>query len=299
MRLIRQVINIFKEGFQGLWRNKGMSFTSTISIAAMLTLFGIVLLMILNINTVVYQTGEKLDKVVFYFKDSAKPEEINELIAQIQSDSHVKKVSYVSKDQALADFKKKFGDSSYIFDSLPGNPVPASITVEMKELSFGKEIENKYKDRNIVDEHSYYYDIVSKMMRVEKGVKYVGSGVVLILLFVCILIIHNTIKIAVANRRREITIMKYVGATNSYIRGPFLMEGILFGIAGAIIATFITKNLYSHLYEKMNPELYQMTRVHLIHLPLISSDLLIIFLCIGIGIGYLGSLISTKRFLDV
>lgn len=299
MRLIRQIVNIFKEGFRGLWRNKGMSLTSTISIAAMLTLFGIVLLMVLNINTVVYQTGEKLDKVVFYFKDSATPEQINELIGSIQSDEQVKHVSYVSKDQALSEFKQKFGDSSYIFDSLPGNPVPASITVEMKDIRYGKEVENRYKENPIVDEHSYYYDIVSKMMRVETGVKYVGSGIVLILLFVCILIIHNTIKIAVANRRREITIMKYVGATNSYIRGPFLMEGILFGIVGALIAGLITKNLYHYLFDKINPELFQMTQVNLVKTSLIATDMLVIFLCMGIGIGYLGSLISTKRFLDV
>ena len=136
-------------------------------------------------------------------------------------------------------------------------------------------------------------------MKVQNGVKVVGAGIVLILVLVSILIIHNTIKIAISNRKKEINIMKYVGATNTYIRGPFLIDGIIFGALGAGIAGFVTLKLYEILFERLNPQLYDMTGVDLVSALSIRLDLYIIFLCIGVGIGFFGSLFSTKKFLDV
>lgn len=300
MKIIRQFFNVVKESFSGLWRNKTMSFTSIISIAAMLTLFGVVMLMIVNLNGLAYQTGEKLDKVVFFLKDEASPSDVNDFIDELHSNNKVKKVSYVSRDEALKEFKESFGDNSKILENIPGgNPLPASVTVEMKKLSYGKEIEDKYKDLPIVEDHNYYYDFVTQMIKVQNGVKYVGAGIVLILVLVSVLIIHNTIKIAISNRRKEINIMKYVGATNTYIRGPFLINGIIFGVVGALIAGFITMKLYEILFDRLNPQLYDITHVDLVSALAIRADLFIIFLCIGVGIGFFGSLFSTKKFLDV
>lgn len=300
MKIIRQFFNVVKESFSGLWRNKTMSFTSIISIAAMLTLFGVVMLMIVNLNGLAYQTGEKLDKVVFFLKDEASPSDVNDFIDELHNNNKVKKVSYVSRDEALKEFKESFGDNSKILENIPGgNPLPASVTVEMKKLSYGKEIEDKYKDLPIVEDHNYYYDFVTQMIKVQNGVKYVGAGIVLILVLVSVLIIHNTIKIAISNRRKEINIMKYVGATNTYIRGPFLINGIIFGVVGALIAGFITMKLYEILFDRLNPQLYDITHVDLVSALAIRADLLIIFLCIGVGIGFFGSLFSTKKFLDV
>lgn len=277
-----------------------MSFTSVISITAMLTLFGVVMLMVLNLNGVVYQTGEKLDKVVFFLKDDADPSSVNAFIDELDANKKVKKVVYVSKEEALEEFKEGFGENSTILENIPGgNPLPASITVEMKELSYGKEIEDNYKDLPIVEDHNYYYDFVTQMMRLQNGVKYVGAAIVLILVLISILIIHNTIKIAISNKEKEINIMKYVGATNTYIRGPFLINGIIFGILGSLISGFLTLKLYAIIFERLNPQLNDITGVDMISALSIRSDLYIIFLCIGVGIGFFGSLFSTKKFLDV
>lgn len=277
-----------------------MSFTSVISITAMLTLFGIVMLMILNLNGVVFQTGEKLDKVVFFLKDDADPSSVNAFIDELDGNKKVKKVVYVSREEALEEFKAGFGEDSTILENIPGgNPLPASITVEMKELSYGKEIEDKYKDLPIVEDHNYYYDFVTQMMKLQNGVKYVGAAIVLILVLISILIIHNTIKIAISNKEKEINIMKYVGATNTYIRGPFLINGIIFGILGALLSGFLTLRLYGIIFDRLNPQLNDITGVDMISALSIRSDLYIIFLCIGVGIGFFGSLFSTKKFLDV
>ena len=281
MKVIRQLSNLVREAFSSLWRNKTMSFTSVISITAMLTLFGVVMLMVLNLNGMVFQTGEKLDKVVFFLKDDAKPKDVNAFIDELDENKKVKKVAYVSKEEALEEFKEGFGENSSILENIPGgNPLPASITVEMKELSYGKEIEDKYKDLPIVEDHNYYYDFVTQMMKIQNGVKYVGAAIVLILVLISVLIIHNTIKIAISNKEKEINIMKYVGATNTYIRGPFLINGIIFGILGSAISGFLTLRLYGIIFD-------------------VRTDLYIVFLCIGVGIGFFGSLFSTKKFLDV
>lgn len=300
MRLVRQLINVCKEAFKSLWRNKTMAFTSTISIAAMLTLLGVVLLLVLNLNAMVYQTGEKLDKLVFYLKDDAPAVDVNNFIKELTEDARVKKIDYISREDALEEFKEGFGEDVSVFEDMPGgNPLPASITVEMKELSQGLDVKNKYKDLPIVEDVEYQYDFISKMMRFENGLKYVGIAIVAILFLVSVLIMHNTIKIAIANRENEISIMRYIGATNSYIRGPFLIEGILFGVFGALIATFLTVNFYSYLFERINMELFKITNIDLVVVELVKNDLFIVYLCIGIGIGYLGSLFSTKRFLNV
>ena len=299
MKKVRQFINIIKESFKNLWRNKGMGFASTVSIAAMLTLFGFVLLLILNINTSVYHLGSEIDKVVIYFQDNATTKDVNEIIKQLQDDKRVKYVKYVSKEDALKNFKESFGDKAYILDTLGKDTLPASLTVSLKDLSFTKDFANSYKDANGVLRVDYHYDLITKMMTFEKGIKYVGFAIVFILLFVSMLIIHNTIKITVANRKREIMIMKYIGAENYYIRGPFLIEGIIFGIVGAIIASLIVYYVYAYVYARTNGNMQYIFGMNLTAPNIIKNNLPIIFLCIGVGIGYIGSLISTKKFLDV
>lgn len=299
MRKTRQFLNILKESFKNLWRNKGMGFASTISIAAMLTLFGFVLLLILNINTSVYQLGSELDKVVIYLKDDIIPQDVNNLIKDMEKDERVKEIRYVSKEDALQEFKENFGDKSYILDTIEKNTLPASLTVSLKDLSYAKNFSESIKDKTGIERVDYHYDLISKMIIFEKGIKYVGFGIVLILLFVSILIIHNTIRITVTNRRREINIMKYIGATNAYIRGPFLVEGIIFGIVGAFIAIIIVYFSYSYVFGRTNAQVQNIFGMNITQPEIIKMNISIIFACIGIGIGYLGSLISTKRFLDV
>lgn len=299
MRKTRQFLNILKESFKNLWRNKGMGFASTISIAAMLTLFGFVLLLVLNINTSVYQLGTELDKVIIYIQDGVEPKDVNNLIKEIGEDERVKDLKYTSKTAALEEFKESFGDKSYILDTIDKNTLPASLTISLKDLAFAKEFAEDYKDYSGIERVDYHYDLISKMMIFERGIKYVGFAIVLVLLFVSVLIIHNTIKITVANRRREINIMKYIGATDSYIRGPFLIEGIIFGIVGAIIATIIVYYGYSYVFGKANEQMQNIFGMDITSPEIIKVNISIIFACIGIGIGYLGSLISTKRFLDV
>lgn len=276
-----------------------MALASTVSVAAMLTLFGFVFLLILNINGAVYHLGGELDKVVVYLDDGLPANDVNNLISEIGSDERVKKIQYTSKDQALDSFKEGLGEKAYILDSLPENTLPASLVVTLKDLSYASEMASEIKEHKGIERVDYHYELVQKMMVFEKGIKYIGYAIVLILLLVSVLIIHNTIKIAVTNREREINIMKYVGATNSYIKGPFLIEGVIFGVVGALIAFLIVYYGYEFLYGEVNVKIQNLFGMSISTPDKIRNNLSVIFVCIGAGIGYLGSLVSTERFLDV
>lgn len=298
MRLFRRFLNVLKEGVKGLWRNKAMGIASTVSIAAMLILFGMVFLSVLNVNSIVYQTTGKIDKVIFYLDEDIKEARINELIEKISKHENVKSISYVSKEDAKEQYRESLGSKGYVLDSLKSNKFPRSLVVVMNSLEESKNIIDDIKDEDGIESYNFHGDFINKMLSVERGLKILGLGIVAVLVFVSVVIINNTIKIAVANRKREISIMKYLGATNPYIRGPFLIEGILFGVLGALISYFVLLKGYSIVYEKFMVELMNMD-LYILNPKFIGMDILIIFLAIGGAVGYLGSLFSTKKFLDV
>lgn len=298
MKIIRQIINVIKEAFLGIFRNSGMSLISIVSIGSMLTLFGFVFILVLGINSTVYRLGDELDKVVVYLEDNVSADQVNDLIDVLANDKRVKEVNYTSKQEALEIFKENFGENSDILNSVEEDTLPASLDISLKDLSYSKEIAGMLEGREEIEKIDYHYDLINKMINIERGVKYIGYAIVFVLFLVSVVIIHNTVKIGVSNRQREINIMKYVGASDLYIRSPFLIEGIIFGILGALIAFAIVYNVYCYYYGRVDGFI-QNYGINLLDPKSIYQNVSVIFLCIGIGVGYLGSLLSTGRFLDV
>ena len=298
MKIIRQIINVIKEAFLGIFRNSGMSLISIGSIGSMLTLFGFVFILVLGINSTVYRLGDELDKVVVYLEDNVSADQVNDLIDVLANDKRVKEVNYTSKQEALEIFKESFGENSDILNSVEEDTLPASLDISLKDLSYSKEIAGMLEGREEIEKIDYHYDLINKMINIERGVKYIGYAIVFVLFLVSVVIIHNTVKIGVSNRQREINIMKYVGASDLYIRSPFLIEGIIFGILGALIAFAIVYNVYCYYYGRVDGFI-QNYGINLLDPKSIYQNVSVIFLCIGIGVGYLGSLLSTGRFLDV
>lgn len=298
MKIIRQIINVIKEAFLGIFRNSGMSLISIVSIGSMLTLFGFVFILVLGINSTVYRLGDELDKVVVYLEDNVSADQVNDLIDVLANDKRVKEVNYTSKQEALEIFKESFGENSDILNSVEEDTLPASLDISLKDLSYSKEIAGMLEEREEIEKIDYHYDLINKMINIERGVKYIGYAIVFVLFLVSVVIIHNTVKIGVSNRQREINIMKYVGASDLYIRSPFLIEGIIFGILGALIAFAIVYNVYCYYYGRVDGFI-QNYGINLLDPKSIYQNVSVIFLCIGIGVGYLGSLLSTGRFLDV
>ncbi len=291
--------NMMKQGFQGMWRNRGMGVASVGSIAAVLIILGIVLIMVLSINNLVTETTNKFDELQIFLEDDLTVEQLDKIENNVKNTEGVISVVYLSKDQALEDFKKDWEENAYLLEGLDPNPLQNSYIVKLKDIEYADNVVDKANDLDGVDEVKYYKDIIDKMLVVANYVRGGGLIIIAILILVSIFIISNTIKITVTARKREVNIMKYVGATNGYIRGPFIVEGVLFGLIGALISILIVNYGYKYFFNHISNELYVLFTVYLVPPKALIKDLSIIFVSIGMGIGALGSMVSLKRFLNV
>ena len=261
--------NILKQGFQGMWRNRGMGLASVSSITAVLVILGLVLIVILSINNVVVSTKSKFDEIQIFLEDEITEQQLNRIEEEVKGNKGVLSVIYQSKDQALEIMKEDWEDEAYLLEGLEeNNPLQNSFVVQLKDIEYAESLVNDVKDLEGIDEVVYNQDIIEKLILFANYVRLGGLIIIGILILVSVFIISNTVKITVAARRREIEIMKYVGATNGYIRGPFIIEGLLFGLIGALISILIVNYGYSYFFNVVNDRLYVLFTVYLVpHLP--------------------------------
>lgn len=290
--------NIIKQGFQGVWRNRGMGLASISSITAVLIILGIVLIMVLSINNVVIDTKSRFDEVQIFLEDEITDEQLARIENEAKNTQGVLSVVFQSKEQALETMKKQWEEDAYLLEGLETNPLPNSLIVQLKDIEYADLVVDKVSGFQGIEEIKYNKDIIDKLILFSNYIRAGGLVIVAILILVSIFIISNTIKITVTARRREIDIMKYVGATNGYIRGPFIIEGLVFGLIGAIISILIVYYGYGYFFNRVNDRLYVLFTVYLVPPKVLMKDIAIIFTSIGLGIGTIGSLVSLKRFLN-
>lgn len=291
--------NILKQGFQGMWRNRGMGIASVGSITAVLIILGMVLIMILSINNIVSETQNKFDEIQIFLEDDIKKEEIETIGNKIKSSDGVKNVKFLTKEEAMKDMKEDWGEEGDLLEGLEENPLPNSYIIQLDDIEYADAVVENIKGMKGIEEVKYYRDIIEKLLSTANYIRITGIIIIVILMAVSVFIISNTIKITVTARKREVNIMKYVGATNGYIRGPFIIEGILLGLIGALLSILIVNYGYDYLFKVINEKLYVLFTVYLVAPHALLKDISIMFIAIGVGIGTLGSLVSLKRFLNV
>ncbi|MDY0236072.1 MAG: permease-like cell division protein FtsX [Gudongella sp.] len=282
-----------------MWRNRGMGLASVTSISAVLMILGVVLILILSINNAVLDTKLKFDEIEVFLEDDLSSEVLDSIEDSVKGYPGVISIMFRSKEQALQIMKEDWADEGYLLEGLEENPLPDSYIIKVNDIVLADKLVNNVKALDGIEEVKYYKDVIDKLLIFAGYIQFAGIAIIGILVFVSIFIISNTIKVAVSARRREINIMKYVGATNGYIRGPFIMEGLLFGVIGAIIAIVVVYFGYDYFFNSMNEKLYAIFTFYLVDPKIIFADIAIIFGTIGAGIGALGSMISLKRFLNV
>jgi len=224
--------NMFKQGIQSMWRNKSMGLASITSIAAVLMILGIVLVLILSINNVVNDTKLKFDEIEVFLEDKISREQMTKIEDTAKNVPGVVSVIYRSKEQALDLMKEDWGEDAYLLEDLETNPLPNSYIIKVEDIELADNLVNSIKTLDGVEEVKYYKDIIDKLLNFASYIRIGGMIIIAVLVFVSIFIISNTIKLTVTSRKREINIMKYVGATNSYIRGPFIIEGVFLELLG-------------------------------------------------------------------
>lgn len=295
-----------RESMQSFRRNWVMTLGGVITIYLSLLLVGVFLVTGVIVNSVVQSVEDKVSIQIF-IKDGAASEDVTALQEQLQADELVEAVDYTSKTAALAQFKQEMAQSPEIVEQLEGNPLPASLDVTMKDPRNvqtmvakikASELFTKVADRPDAPEESLKYgeQTVRKLFAVTRVIRWIEVAFVIMLSVVSLIFINNTIRLAIYARRKEIGIMRLVGAGNWFIRTPFLMEGVAQSLVGALLAILTLVGLEKALMPRIGEVLSFMS------LALDSQTFgLISFALIGAGvvIGLAGSAFAMRRYLKV
>lgn len=297
-------INTFKyfaaDASKSLKRNATLSFASVITVAATLFIFGVFLLVMSNANKLMESVSDQVEIKVFLKRDITMMDQ-RDIENALKQDSQVESVTFESVDQALAKFKEMMGDknkellSGYTDEN---NPMQASFIVRLKAPEYASKVEDRVKNMSGIDEVKNDRDLVSIIISLSKAVKWIGLSMFVLLVGVSLFLIGNTIRLAVFARRREIGIMKFVGATDWFIRWPFVIEGMVIGLIGGIVSNIGLYSIYKLVLGKLLNMPMTMT-LNLVSSSYVVNTLLWQFSLVGAAIGAIGSIIALRKFLAV
>jgi cell division transport system permease protein len=295
-------MRIIKYGKQNFARNAWLS-TATIAIMTLaLMVFGGLLIFNVMTRTIVSSIEDKID-ISVYFKADTAEDDILRIQSTLQGLPEVKNVEYVSKDEALAIFKDKHKNDQTITQSieqLNSNPLLASLNIKARDTKEYSVIAGYLNNDSIspfVEKVSYAQnaDVIDRLNRILSTAQNTGLGLTIVMALIAILITFNTIRLAIYSNRESVNIMRLVGGSNFFIRGPFLIEGILYGVISAIVSLALTAPIIyfiSPYATAIIPELF-IWQYFLVHLPL----LLIYEILFGIGLGIVSSFIAMGKYL--
>ena len=287
-----------KQSFIQFKRNLNMEIISMFAIVCMLLILGVACLILVNINSATETIKGEYDSIELFLLDDTTQEQADEIIADAKTQPGVSDAFYKSKEDAMAEFKDRWGDNGYLLDSLKDNPLPNSVVIKINDLEKADALAAHAESYSGVEDIKYDKCTVDKLLKLTRLIQIGAIIIMAFLLIVCIIVVANTIKLTVFNRAEEISIMKYVGATNWFIRGPFLGEGILIGFISSVIALGVTWLVYAKIVEVVGEQLDKMLSMPMVQVDAMMMNFAIVFPVLGILIGALGSIISMRRFLD-
>lgn len=285
-----------KEVYTSFKRNIWMTLASIFTVVLSLFILGFFSIVILNLNKMA-DTLESQVQISVYLKDDLSQEEIDETKETLSKIEGLQDIKFTTREEAMKNFKERLGDQQFLLDALDDtNPLPNSFSLTVTSPQQVKTIADTAAALDSVESASYSQDIINHLFNLTHLIRLIGVALIILLTGAAIFIISNTIRLTVFARRKEIAIMKYVGATDWFIRWPFLLEGICLGFIGGGLATIF---LYI-VYNQVTQEIYEaMAFFPLIPQHPFTDYISLAILVAGIIIGALGSTISLKRFLKV
>jgi len=293
---IRTLEYFVKEAAISLKRNNLMSFASITTVAISLVILGLFLIMVMNLNNMAAHLESQV-QINVYLEDNLSEAERYEIGNNIKKIKGVEEITFVTKDEAIERFRERLGEQKYLLDALDdANPLPYSYEVKLTLPEQVKSAAAEIAEYPGVKTAKFGQEAIEQLFKLTHMIRVFGVVLILFLVFATLFIISNTIRLTVFARRKEIGIMKYVGATDWFIRWPFIMEGMALGFGGALIATLVLRTSYSAITN----QIYQ----SFMFLPLIPqypflNNLTILLIVLGMIIGALGSAISLKKFMKV
>lgn len=289
---------MIRQAFIQMSRHKNMCFVSTFSITAMLLILGLFLIFIVNINLIAESAKLQFETIEVYLDEDIEDSRIKAIEKDLKEIPEIEEVEYISKEDALVILKNRWGENSYLLEGLEDKALPASFTFKVQTLEDADTVANKVKDIEGIDEVQYYKTTVDKVISITNLIQKAGIVAIFVLIIISIFIVANTIKLTVTAREKEISIMKYVGATNWFIRGPFLVEGVIIGLIGAIVSLALIGLSYGKILEGFSQEAFLIFPIDLVPSSFLMGNLIWIFASMGVGIGAVGSILSMRKFLD-
>lgn len=301
-----------KQGFVNIWRNKLFSLASIATISACLFLFGLFYSIVANFQHVVKTAEEGVSVTVFFHseEDRCESHEENQVpsdkrlaeIGQlIQNRAEVSRTVFISADQAWEDFGGNLFGEDYN-EGFPENPLAGwdSYEIYLNDVSMQDVLVNWLNTVPEVRKVNYSEVTANTLSGVNLLIAYVSLGIIVILLLVSIFLISNTVTIGISVRKEEISIMKYIGATDFFVRAPFVLEGMLIGLLGAAIPLAVIYNVYSYALDYVvNRFTMLSTYLNFLSVETIYDFLLPVSLLLGIGIGFFGSYTTVRKHLHV
>ena len=264
----------------------------------MLLILGLFLVFIVNINLIAQTAKMQFETIEVYLEKDISDSRVKEIQRTLEGFSEVDKAEYVSKEDALSILKERWGENGYLLDGLENNSLPASFNIKVETLEDADSVATKAKGISGIEEVKYYKTTIDKILSITNLIQRAGIIIILVLIVISIVIVANTVKLTVTAREKEISIMKYVGATNWFIRGPFLVEGIIIGMIGAGISLGVIGLTYGRIIRGFSQEAFLIFPIDLVPSHFLMGNLVWIFISLGVGIGAIGSILSMRRFLD-
>ncbi len=293
---IRTSLYLMKEAFVSLKRNALMSFASISTVAVSLLVLGAFGILGLNMGYMVSALETQVE-VTAYMKDDVGGDALRQMEAKLKGIDGVTEVTFVTKAEALDRFRNRLGEQASMLEALDEqNPLPNAFEIKVDRPELVKPTAEKVEKMTGVETVKYGREVVDQLFQMTKMLRLLGLVLLGFLVFATLFIISNTIRLTVFARRKEIGIMKYVGATNAFIRTPFLLEGMILGLIGGSIAAAALYYAYAALLFEVHQVLSFLYLVPLYPFLFIIGGILII---IGTLIGAIGSAISLSRYMNV
>ena len=283
------------EGFRNVWVNRLMSLASVTVLMACLIIMGAGIMIYFNINNVVDKVQSQ-NVVMVYVADDASEDETTQIGTSLKGISNVESCEFVPKEVAFQEQIQSMGGDAALFEGFDEIPLPAAYKVTVKDLSQFENTVSQIKQINKVDSVRENSDLASKLLSLRHAVSIVSVGLVIMLFLVALFIISNTIRITMFSRKLEISIMKAVGATNWFIRWPFMIEGMILGTISGIVSLGVLWGLYA-VAEKVFAQTLSLIGFSLVPFSGYWWQILLVFVAIGLFTGGFGSLVSMAKYL--
>lgn len=288
---------LIKEGYDNLKKHGSKTFSTMLIICATMLILGIFVILLQNVNKNV-ETVKSQQGFQAFIDDSATDSDISYMQDSIKIIPGVKEVKYIDKDMAFQDAMNVFKDQQYLLEGLDKvKPFPASFVITFKDINQADAIKAAVEKVDGITKVKYNETTINAVIAISKIANIFLLGIGSVMLIVSMFIISNTIKLAVYSNKREIYIMRYIGATNSFIRRPFIVEGAIMGLLSALISFIVISVSYVMLYARLPKIGTSLGIFGFIPYSQLWWQVLTIFIVIGLFIGIVGSAISIRKYL--